>query len=63
FPDWALREALSDSKVIVAELSVSGQFENLLRSEGFDVSAHIRQYDGRAFDPPELAARIREVVS
>jgi 2-oxoglutarate ferredoxin oxidoreductase subunit alpha len=63
FPDWALREALSDSEVIVAELSVSGQFENLLRSKGFNVSAHIRQYDGRAFDPPELAARIREVVS
>jgi 2-oxoglutarate ferredoxin oxidoreductase subunit alpha len=63
FPDWALREALSDSEVIVAELSVSGQFENLLRSKGFDVSAHIRQYDGRSFDPPELAARIREVVS
>ncbi len=62
FPDWALWEALSDSEVIVAELSVSGQFENLLRSEGFDVSAHIRQYDGRAFDPPELAARVREAI-
>jgi 2-oxoglutarate ferredoxin oxidoreductase subunit alpha len=63
FPDRALREALSDSEVIVAELSVSGQFENLLRSKGFGVSSHIRQYNGRSFDPPELAARIREVVS
>ncbi len=62
FPDWALQEALSGSDVIVAELSISGQFENLLRSQGFDVSANIRQYDGRAFDPPELAARVREVT-
>lgn len=62
FPDWALQEAISGSDVIVAELSISGQFENLLRSKGFDVSAHIRQYDGRAFDPPELAARVREVT-
>ncbi|MFQ5911360.1 MAG: 2-oxoacid:acceptor oxidoreductase subunit alpha [Thermoplasmata archaeon] len=62
FPDWALREAVSDSKMIAAELSVSGQFEDLLRSKGFDVAARIRRYDGRPFDPPELASRIREVT-
>ncbi|MFQ6106618.1 MAG: 2-oxoacid:acceptor oxidoreductase subunit alpha [Thermoplasmata archaeon] len=63
FPEWALREALSDSRVIVAELSVSGQFEKLLRSNGFDAAAHIRQYNGRPFDPLELASRIREAIS
>jgi 2-oxoglutarate ferredoxin oxidoreductase subunit alpha len=63
FPDWSLREALNGSKAVVAELSVSGQFENLLRSKGFDVAGRVRQYDGRAFDPLDLASRIKEVIS
>lgn len=63
FPDWSLREALNGSKAVVAELSVSGQFGELLRSKGFDVAGHVRQYNGRPFDPLDLASRMKEAVS
>lgn len=63
FPAEKVQEAVSGSDIIVAELSVSGQFEKLLRGNGFDVAAHVRQYNGRPFDPPELVRRIKEVIA
>jgi 2-oxoglutarate ferredoxin oxidoreductase subunit alpha len=47
----------------VVEMSVSGQFESLLREKtGIRCKASIRKYDGRPFDPVELGKRIREAV-
>ncbi len=60
-PVWELAQ-LRDRKVIVVEQSAGGQFSALLREKaGIKVSKTITRYDGRPFDPDDLARRIKEV--
>ncbi|MDY6986026.1 MAG: 2-oxoacid:acceptor oxidoreductase family protein [Candidatus Thermoplasmatota archaeon] len=58
FPSWAIDE----KEGMVIEMSCEGQFERLLGENGISVKGRIRKYDGRPFDPEELAGRIREVL-
>jgi len=61
-PVWEL-ERFKGSKVIVVEQSCIGQFASLLMEKcGLEVNAVIKKYDGRPFDPVDLASKIREVV-
>lgn len=62
FPVWELEKYQKD-KVIVVEQSCEGQFTMLLEQR---VNIHpktvIKKYDGRAFDPIELATKIEEAI-
>ncbi|KPL05053.1 MAG: 2-oxoacid:ferredoxin oxidoreductase subunit alpha [candidate division Zixibacteria bacterium SM1_73] len=61
-PVWEL-EKYKENSVIVVELSCAGQFASLLAEKvGIQPKAVIKKYDGRPFDPVELASRIKEVV-
>jgi 2-oxoglutarate ferredoxin oxidoreductase subunit alpha len=61
-PVWEL-EKYSGGEVIIVELSCEGQFASLLKEKvGIEPKKVIRKYDGRPFDPLELAARIKEVI-
>jgi 2-oxoglutarate ferredoxin oxidoreductase subunit alpha len=61
-PVWALRK-YAESAPIVVEQSCAGQFATLLRDKlGIEPTAVIRRYDGRPFDPVELAEQIKEVI-
>jgi 2-oxoglutarate ferredoxin oxidoreductase subunit alpha len=61
-PVWEL-EKYKESGVIVVELSCEGQFASLLSEKvGIKPKAVIKKYDGRPFDPVELANRIKEVI-
>jgi 2-oxoglutarate ferredoxin oxidoreductase subunit alpha len=61
-PVWEL-EKYKNSGVIVVELSCAGQFASLLREKvGIEAKAVIKKYDGRPFDPVELANRIKGVI-
>ncbi len=61
-PVWEL-EKYKDGEVIIVELSCEGQFASLLEEKvGIEPKSVIKKYDGRAFDPHELSARIKEVI-
>jgi len=63
FPVWEL-EGLRGARPVVVEQSSTGQFEKLLREKaGIEASASVRRYDGRPFDPVELARSLEEVLS
>jgi 2-oxoglutarate ferredoxin oxidoreductase subunit alpha len=52
-----------DSKPVVVEQSADGSFARLLRERaGIEPGPEIRRYDGRPFDPEELAARLKEAL-
>jgi 2-oxoglutarate ferredoxin oxidoreductase subunit alpha len=52
-----------DSRPVVVEQSVTGSFARLLRERaGIEPGVEIRRYDGRPFDPEELAARLKEAL-
>ncbi|MBN2537507.1 2-oxoacid:acceptor oxidoreductase subunit alpha [candidate division WOR-3 bacterium] len=54
---------LRGRKPVVVEQSATGSFARLLRERaGVEPGAEIRQYDGRPFDPEELAARLKEAL-
>ncbi len=62
FPEWEL-SGLRGSAPVVVEQSASGQFATLLRDKlGVEPSAVIRRYDGRPFEPDELASQLREAT-
>ncbi len=62
FPVWELKEYL-ENDVIVVEQSSTEQFSNLLKEKaGIEVKKVIKRYDGRPFDPRELADQLKEVV-
>jgi len=62
FPDWALNEHRGSSPVVV-EQSAGGQFARLLAEKGdIRAKAVIRRYDGRPFDPDELAAELKSAL-
>ncbi len=61
-PVWAL-ESYRGSRAVVVEQSSTGQFASLLGERaGIEAAANIRKYDGRPFDPEELAAEIEKVI-
>ncbi len=63
FPTWEFEE-LADAEVVVVEQSCAGQLAALLeRRTGVRVRALVTQYDGRPFDPEDLAARLKEVLA
>jgi 2-oxoglutarate ferredoxin oxidoreductase subunit alpha len=63
FPVWEF-ERYRGTAPIVVEQSVSGQFANLVREKTcIEPAAVIKRYDGRAFDPIELAADLKEAMS
>jgi len=60
FPIWQLDEYRGE-RVAVVEASVGGQFAKLLEEKvGVSVGRVVRRYDGRPFDPEELAGELRE---
>jgi len=62
FPVWEV-ERYRGSNPIVVEQSVSGQFANLIREQtGITSDRHIRRYDGRPFEPSELAQQIKDLI-
>ena len=61
-PVWALEKYLGSAPIVV-EQSRTGQFANLLREKlDMEPAAVIRRYDGRPFEPVELARQIEEVI-
>jgi 2-oxoglutarate ferredoxin oxidoreductase subunit alpha len=59
-PVWEL-DRYRDREVFVVEQSCSGQFASLLKEKvGIRLKAVIKKYDGRPFDPVELAEKIKE---
>jgi 2-oxoglutarate ferredoxin oxidoreductase subunit alpha len=63
FPEWEF-QALAGKDVVVVEQSCAAQFATLLeRRTGVRVRATVTQYDGRPFDPEDLAARLKEVLA
>jgi len=62
FPVWEFAD-LSDETAIVVEQSSTGQFATLMAERaGVGVSDAILRYDGRAFEPTELAEEIRKAI-
>jgi 2-oxoglutarate ferredoxin oxidoreductase subunit alpha len=56
-------EGYRGERVIVVEQSSTGQFASLLREKaGIEAAASIRKYDGRPFDPEDLAGEIEKVI-
>ncbi len=61
-PVWEL-ERYKKGGVIVVEQSCAGQFASLLKEKvGIEPITVIKKYDGRPFDPIELADKIKGVV-
>ena len=61
-PVWDLEKYLGSAPVVV-EQSRAGQFASLLREKlDMEPAAVIRRYDGRPFEPAELARQIEEVI-
>jgi 2-oxoglutarate ferredoxin oxidoreductase subunit alpha len=62
FPVWEF-EGLAGERPIVVEQSCTGQFANLIAEKtGIKAREVIRRYDGRPFEPEELAGRIASLV-
>lgn len=61
-PKWEL-EKYKGRKAIVVEQNSTGQFASLLKEKiGIKAKAIIKKYDGRPFNPNELADELREVI-
>ena len=61
-PTWILDEFIEGPNIVV-EQSSTEQFANLLREKAdLEIEIVIKQYDGRPFDPIDLAQKIREVL-
>ena len=61
FPEWELAD-LQGEDAIVVEQSCDAQLTDLLRRRtGINITASVLQYDGRPFDPEDLAGRLKEV--
>jgi len=62
FPDWAMG-CQADERPIVVEQSSTGMFARLVEDRlGVEPETVIKKYDGRPFDPEELAASLKEVL-
>lgn len=64
FPTDAVREALqSASKVLICEGNSEGQMRSLIREKtGIQIQNAYLRYDGRPFEPQDIAAKVRELV-
>lgn len=63
FPIWELEEFRGED-VVVVEASAAGQFARLLREKiGVKTSSIVRRYDGRPFEPTELAEELEKATS
>ena len=63
FPEWELQD-LAGTEVVVVEQSCAGQLAALLeRRAGVRIRGAVTRYDGRPFDPEELAVRLKEVLA
>jgi len=61
-PVWEIEEYKTKDAIVV-EMSSTGQFASLLKEKaGIEAKKVIKKYDGRPFDPNELAEKIKEVV-
>jgi 2-oxoglutarate ferredoxin oxidoreductase subunit alpha len=61
-PVWDLEKYIGSAPIVV-EQSRAGQFAGLLREKlDMEPAAVLRRYDGRPFDPRELARQIEEVI-
>jgi 2-oxoglutarate ferredoxin oxidoreductase subunit alpha len=61
-PVWELKKH-KKGKSVVVELSSTGQFARLLDERaGIKVEHVVAKYDGRPFDPDELAERLKGVL-
>ena len=61
FPVWEF-EQYHDRDMMVVETSATGMFASLIKEQtGLHPAAVIKRYDGRPFDPHELAAQIKGV--
>ncbi len=61
-PIWDLEEFRGQENIVV-EQSSTGQFARLLKEKaGLNFKKEIKKYDGRPFDPIELAQKIKEVL-
>jgi 2-oxoglutarate ferredoxin oxidoreductase subunit alpha len=62
FPSWNLMK-YGGRKAVVVEQNSTGQLEQLLREKvGITPVSSIRQFDGRPFDPVDLAEQLRKVI-
>jgi 2-oxoglutarate/2-oxoacid ferredoxin oxidoreductase subunit alpha len=62
FPVWELAK-YKDRKIIVVEQSSTGTFANLLKEKaGIEGTWALRRYDGRPFEPTELASELKGVM-
>jgi 2-oxoglutarate ferredoxin oxidoreductase subunit alpha len=61
FPVWEFKE-LKGTEVVTVEQSSTGQFASLLKEKAGIESEVITQYNGRPFDPEELASQIEGVL-
>jgi 2-oxoglutarate ferredoxin oxidoreductase subunit alpha len=62
FPSWNLMK-YGGRKAVVVEQNSTGQLEQLLREKiGIMPVSSIRQFDGRPFDPIDLAEQLRKVI-
>jgi 2-oxoglutarate ferredoxin oxidoreductase subunit alpha len=62
FPSWNLMK-YGGRKAVVVEQNSTGQLEQLLREKiGITSVSSIRQFDGRPFDPVNLAEQLRKVI-
>ncbi|MFW6040283.1 MAG: 2-oxoacid:acceptor oxidoreductase family protein [Thermoplasmatota archaeon] len=62
FPVWELND-FEGKDVIAVEQSSIGQFATLLKDKiNVKINNNIKKYDGRAFEPIPLAAKIKEVI-
>ncbi len=56
-----LAQSFRDQTAVVVEHNSTGQFASFLKDKaGIRVSANIKKYDGRGFDPIELANKLQE---
>lgn len=64
FPFWEVTKHLEEAEqVVCVECNATGQLAKLIRGEtGHEISKTVLKYDARPFDPPTLAARIKEVL-
>jgi len=62
FPIWEIRNFKDDSPITI-EMSVNGQFNNLLKEKAsIEAKTLINKFDGRPFDPISLSKKIKEVI-
>ena len=60
-PVWELEEFKAQENIVIEQNS-TGQFASLLKEKaGLNIKTVIKKYDGRPFDPIELAEKLKEV--